>query len=106
MFRRFRFAFQIGETARGDGIRGFAQQVLDSTEVAAEIGQGLRKSFVRRGANAVLLQATGGGEHRATAGPAVHGLSHPEPARLPEGFDLPTQFGARRSARSYQPATR
>src|SRR5260370_38600199 len=92
MLGGFFLCFESGETAWGDGVRGFAQQLLDSAKVATEIGQRLRESLVRRYANAFLLQGSGGVEHRAPAGHSVDAMFHLQEVRLHEGFDLLTEF--------------
>src|SRR5260370_21746658 len=92
MLGGFFLCFESGETAWGDGVRGFAQQLLDSAKVATEIGQRLRESLVRRYANAFLLQGSGGVEHRAPAGHSVDAMFDLQQLRLHDGFDLLTEF--------------
>ena len=79
---------QFGEGLPGDGLRGFAQDLLDASEIFTELRKGVGERFVGGGADAVLLQRQGGVNHRAAPCEAVESLLRLSNMRLDQALNL------------------
>src|SRR6267154_6794124 len=84
----FRFTFEVREAAGGNGVRGFAQKLLDSAEIAPETRQRFRESLIRRRADSLLLKGCGRVEHGTAAGHTMNTLLDLQKVRLHERLDL------------------
>jgi len=98
MLQPFHFAFELGQRALGDGLRGFLQDLLDSAQVFAEASERLGKGLVGKSANAVLLHGHGGIEQRAPTRQPVHRFLRLGDMWLHHFADLALDFGDRGAA--------
>ena len=79
---------QFGEGLPGDGLRGFTQDLLDTSEIFPELRKGFGERFVGGGADPVLLQRQGGVNHRAPPCEAVDCLLRLSNMRLDQALNL------------------
>ena len=88
MFQVADFSFQFCQRVARDGLRRFAQDLLDAAEVFAEVRQGLGERFIGGSADAVLLQRQRCVGQRAAARKTLNRLLGARNVRLHDFLSL------------------